>query len=219
MPLSGSFANRPPAAVPHAPPCPLCARSALAYVQVLLRDRDFAAFWQPVPRDVPDYYQVIERPMDLGTIRGGRVGSELAALTRRHLLNMAPAEHGTFAWHLHQAGPWGLAGTGAGNPAQPPTHRLRRCPAAPADKAAAGAYSAPGQFTSDLKLVVSNAKTYNESLQHPGGWGGGWVGGWVRGQRHACMCGGHGMRWGACLFCLCDGCHPAAAPVAAPSVS
>jgi hypothetical protein len=42
-------------------------------VQVLLRDRDFGAFWQPVPRDTPDYYQVIERPMDLGTIRGGQV--------------------------------------------------------------------------------------------------------------------------------------------------
>ena len=56
-----------------AAPRPLCARSALAYVQVLLRDRDFGAFWQPVPRDTPDYYQVIERPMDLGTIRGGQV--------------------------------------------------------------------------------------------------------------------------------------------------
>ena len=70
-------------------------------------------------------------------------------------------------------------------PPEPP-----HCPAAPADKAAAGAYSAPGQFTSDLKLVVSNAKIYNESLQHPGvggsggqrlrawgAWGGfGWVG-------------------------------------------
>lgn len=50
---------------------PLSRRAAGAYVQSLLRESTFKKlFGQPVPRDTPQYHQIIANPMDLGTIKG-----------------------------------------------------------------------------------------------------------------------------------------------------
>lgn len=55
--------------LPPSPPLPSLRSNALAYVQGLLRDRDFEPFRQPV-RGVAGYSDVVRRPMDLGTIKG-----------------------------------------------------------------------------------------------------------------------------------------------------
>ncbi|KAL4433859.1 hypothetical protein ABPG75_000300 [Micractinium tetrahymenae] len=80
-------------------------RSIAAFMGTLLSRSDFEVFSKPVDTaQVPDYLEVVDQPMDLGTIRA---------------------------------------------------------------KAAKGRYRSPGEFQSDLKLVVSNAQLYNESKQHP----------------------------------------------------
>lgn len=52
-------------------------RSALAYVQAMLRNQEFReVFGKPVPQDTPEYLNVIAHPMDLGTIRDKAAAGE-----------------------------------------------------------------------------------------------------------------------------------------------
>lgn len=55
--------------MPHRPL--ICGRSIAAYVASLATSRDFEPFRRPVDMaQVPDYLDVVQQPMDLGTIRG-----------------------------------------------------------------------------------------------------------------------------------------------------
>ncbi|EFN57112.1 hypothetical protein CHLNCDRAFT_51428 [Chlorella variabilis] len=84
-------------------------RAAGAYVQSLLRESTFKKlFGQPVPRDTPQYHQIIANPMDLGTIKAK--ASRGGYLTPRQLLDdlqLVVANAKTFnvspKHHVHRA--------------------------------------------------------------------------------------------------------------------
>ncbi len=45
-------------------------RNIKAFVNSLRKERAFEAFKDPVPKNTPGYFEVIKKPMDLGTIAG-----------------------------------------------------------------------------------------------------------------------------------------------------